>query len=68
MFNLAIDGRLRGCDLVSLRAGDITHGSQFDPRAIVTQSKTQRPVQFGLTKPTMVAVAAWVEKSNLRGD
>ncbi|MDD3471728.1 MAG: hypothetical protein PHS86_03005 [Syntrophaceae bacterium] len=68
MFNLAIDSKLRGCDLVSLRVRDITHGNQVIPRAIVTQSKTQRPAQFELTKPTRVAVAAWLEKSKLRGD
>ena len=68
MFNLAIDSKLRGCDLVSLRVRDITHGNQVVPRAIVTHSKTQRPVQFELTEPTRVAVAAWLEKSKLRGD
>lgn len=68
MFKLAIDSKLRGCDLVSLRVRDITHGNQVVPRAIVTQSKTQRPVQFELTEPTRVAVAAWLEKSKLRSD
>lgn len=67
MFNLAIDSKLRGCDLVSLRVRDVTHGSQVLPRAIVIQRKTQRPVQFELTEPARVAVAAWLEKSQLRG-
>lgn len=44
MFNLAIDSKLRGCDLVSLRVRDIAHGSQVLSRAMVVQSKTQRPV------------------------
>ena len=44
MFNLAIDSKLRGCDLVSLRVRDITHGNQVLPRAMVIQRKTQRPV------------------------
>jgi hypothetical protein len=44
MFNLAIDSKLRGCDLVSLRVRDIAHGSQVLSRAIVVQSKSQRPV------------------------
>ena len=52
MFNLAIDSKLRGCDLVSLRVRDITHGNQVAPRAIIMQQKTQRPVQFELTEPT----------------
>jgi integrase len=68
MFNLAIDSKLRGCDLVSLRVRDVTHGNQVLPRAIVVQSKTQRPVQFELTEPTRIAVSAWLEKSQLRGD
>lgn len=68
MFNLAIDSKLRGCDLVSLRVRDITNGNQILPRAIVTQRKTQRPVQFELTEPTRLAVAAWLEKAHLRSD
>jgi integrase len=68
MFNLAIDSKLRGCDLVCLRVGDVTHGSQILPRAIVVQRKTQRPVQFELTEPTRLAVAAWLEKAHLRSD
>jgi hypothetical protein len=49
LFNLAIDSKLRGCDLVSLRVRDVTHGNQVLPRAQVIQRKTQRPVQFELT-------------------
>ena len=43
MFNLAIDSKLRGCDLVNLRVRDVTHGTQVLARAIVVQRKTQRP-------------------------
>jgi len=68
MFNLAIDSKLRGCDLVSLRVRDITHGSQIVTRAMVVQRKTQRPVQFELTEPTRSAAAAWLDKAQLRGD
>ncbi|HSG22553.1 MAG TPA: hypothetical protein VLA64_06285 [Azonexus sp.] len=67
MFNLAIDSKLRGCDLVSLHVHDVTHGKQVLPRAIVIQRKTQRPVQFELTEPTRAAVSAWLEKSHRRG-
>ena len=65
MFNLAIDSKLRGCDLVNLRFRDITHGNQILARAMVVQRKTQRPVQFELTEPTRSAVAAWIEKVHL---
>ena len=68
MFNLAIDSKLRGCDLVSLHVRDVTHGNQVLPRAMVLQRKTQRPVQFELTQPTRAAVAAWIEKARLRSD
>ena len=66
MFNLAIDSKLRGCDLVNLRVLDITHGNQILVRAMVVQRKTQRPVQFELTEPTRAAVAAWIEKAKLK--
>ncbi|MFZ2541233.1 MAG: hypothetical protein WAW75_05600, partial [Gallionella sp.] len=46
LFNLAIDSKLRGCDLVDLRVRDIAHGNKIMSRAIVMQQKTQRPVQF----------------------
>jgi integrase len=68
MFNLAIDSKLRGCDLVSLRVRDLTHGNQILSRAIVIQRKTQRPVQFELTEPTRSAVSAWVEMADLRAE
>ena len=66
MFNLAIDSKLRGCDLVNLRVRDITHGNQILPRAMVMQRKTQRPVQFELTEPTRSAVVAWIDKAHLK--
>ena len=68
MFNLAIDSKLRGCDLVNLRVRDMTHGNQVLARAMIVQRKTQRPVQFELTEPTRVAVTAWMEKSKLKPD
>src|ERR1044071_4533411 len=58
MFNLAIDSKLRGCDLVNLRVRDMANGNQILPRAMVVQRKTQRPVQFELTEPTRAAAAA----------
>lgn len=66
MFNLALDSKLRGCDLVNLRVRDVAHGNQMLTRAIVIQRKTQRPVQFELTEDTRNAVAAWIAKANLK--
>ncbi len=68
MFNLALDSKLRGCDLVRLRVRDVTHGNQIAPRAIIMQQKTQRPVQFELTEPTRTALAAWIVKAKLSSE
>ena len=59
MFNLAIDSKLRACDLVKLRVNDICHGDRVSARAIVMQQKTQRPVQFEITEATRDALNAW---------
>jgi hypothetical protein len=50
LFNLGIDSKLRGCDLVALKVRDVCHGDQVASRAIVMQHKTQRPVQFEITQ------------------
>jgi hypothetical protein len=49
LFNLAIDSKLRSCDLVRLRVRDVCQGGRVASRAIVMQRKTQRPVQFEIT-------------------
>src|ERR1700720_4813195 len=66
LFNLAIDSKLRGCDLVGLRVRDVVKGSHVAPRAIVMQKKTQRPVQFEITERTRDAVATWIETAHLK--
>jgi integrase len=65
LFNLAIDGKLRACDLVKLRVRDVWHGRGMASRAIVLQQKTQRPVQFEITEPTREAVDAWIGHAGL---
>ena len=57
LFNLAIDSKLRACDLVKLKVRDISHGDRIAPRAIVMQQKTGRPVQFEITEQTRKSVA-----------
>jgi integrase len=66
LFNLAIDSKLRGCDLVGLRVHDVIHGTHVAARAIVMQKKTQRPVQFEITEQTRDAVAAWIATAHLK--
>lgn len=56
LFNLALDSKLRGCDLVSLRVSDVCRGTEPLARAKVVQSKTSSPVQFELTEPTRKAI------------
>ena len=59
LFNLAIDSKLRGCDLVKIRVADITHGSGVSSRASVLQNKTGLPVRFELTEQTRESVQTW---------
>jgi len=66
LFNLAVDSKLRGCDVVSLRVRDVYQDTVVSSRAIVMQRKTQRPVQFEITEATRDAVAGWVARSDLR--
>ena len=65
LFNLAIDSKLRGCDLVQLRVNDVARGGEVLTRASVVQQKRREPVRFELTEPTRVAVATWIAKANL---
>jgi integrase len=56
LFNLAIDSKLRGCDLVGLRIADVApHGYAVD-RASIRQRKTGRPVRFEVTEQTRQAI------------
>src|SRR6478609_6036660 len=68
LFDLGIDSKLRGCDLVKLRVRDVCHGDRVASRAIVLQQKIQRPVQFEITPATREAVEAWIKSATLRSD
>jgi integrase len=68
LFNLGIDSKLRGCDLVGLRVCDVAQGGRVVARAIVMQRKTHRPVQFELTEQTREAVQVWITQARLSGD
>jgi integrase len=61
MFNLAIDSKLRGCDIVRLRIGDVAAGGSVRTRSTVIQQKTSRPVPFELSPATRASVAAWLD-------
>ena len=62
LFDLAIDSKLRGCDLVKVRVGDLVSGARVRSRAMVIQQKTGRPVQFELLEPARTSVLAWLER------
>ncbi len=68
LFNLAIDSKLRGCDLVKLKVSDISHGDRVSSRAIVMQQKTSRPVQFEITEQTRNSIAQWINHNHLESD
>lgn len=68
LFNLAIDSKLRACDLVRLRVLDVAHGNQIASRGIVTQRKTKRPVQFEITPQTQQSLKNWVDAAALGSD
>lgn len=65
LFNMAIDSKLRGCDLVSLRLNDVEQGGRMMPRAIIQQQKTGRPVQFEITLQSREALATWRNAAGL---
>jgi integrase len=65
MFNLAIDSKLRACDLTKLRVREVCLGNRVSPQATVMQQKTQRPVQFETTEQTRDSVGSWIKAAAL---
>ena len=68
LFNLAIDSKLRACDLVGLRVRDVMHGQDIVTRAIILQRKTQQPVQFEIMNQTRDSVLAWIKLKGIRAN
>lgn len=62
LFDFATDSKLRGCDVVRVRIGDIVSGGRVRDRAVVVQQKTKRPVQFELLDPARKTIRAWLER------
>ncbi|RWP30707.1 tyrosine-type recombinase/integrase [Mesorhizobium sp.] len=62
LFDLAIDSKLRGCDIVKIKIGELVSGSQIRTRAIVVQQKTGRPVQFELMDDARASLLAWLDR------
>ena len=62
LFDLAIDSKLRGCDLVKMKIGTLVSGQEIRKRAMVIQQKTGRPVQFEITSDVRASLLAWLER------
>lgn len=62
LFDTAIDSKLRGCDLIRLRVGDLVSGNDIRARALVIQRKTGRPVQFEILEPARSSLLKWLER------
>jgi integrase len=62
LFDLAIDSKLRGCDLVKMKIGTLVRGQDIRTRAMGVQQKTGRPVQFEITTEVRASLLAWLER------
>ena len=62
LFDIALDSKLRGCDVVALRLADIIAAGALRRRATVIQQKTGRPVQFEITEQTRRSLADWLKR------
>ena len=65
LFNLAIDSKLRACDLLKIRVSDVSSNGQVNSRATIMQQKTQRPVRFEITSRTRNSIEGWIEAAEL---
>jgi len=66
LFNLALDSKLRACDLLKIRVSDVSNGDEVNSRAIIRQQKTSRPVQFEITSRTKKSISDWISKAELK--
>jgi integrase len=66
MFNLAIDSKLRACDVVTLKVEDIAPNGYAADRATIRQKKTGQPVRFEMTEHTRHAVDGYLRASGKR--
>lgn len=62
LFDFAIDSKLRGCDVVSVRIRDLVSDGRLRTRAVVVQRKTRRPVEFELLEDARASLGAWLER------
>ena len=65
LFNLAIDSKLRACDLLQIKVSDVCSEGLVNSRATVIQQKTRRPVKFEITDRTKRSIEKWIETASL---
>ena len=66
LFNLAIDSKLRGCDLVRLKLNDLVVGGSVRDRVTIIQKKTSIPVRFEVTAQTRASIQSWIVTPQMR--
>ena len=67
LFNMAVDSKLRGCDLVKLLVEDVLAAGHLKERTSILQSKTSQPVQFEITEGTRRSLRAWIDDPAMIG-
>jgi integrase len=67
LFNMAVDSKLRGCDLVSIRVTDVFAAGHAKERASIVQSKTGKPVRFEITETTRLSLEQWISDPEMTG-
>jgi integrase len=68
LFDIALDSKLRACDVVALRLSDLLAAGGVKSRATVVQRKTGRPVQFEITEQARLSIGRWIERRPCGGD
>jgi integrase len=68
LFDLALDSKLRACDLAALRVSDLVSGGRVRARVMVLQRKTGRPVQFEVTEQTRRSLSEWLDSRSASDD
>src|SRR5215475_13667758 len=68
LFNLAIDSKLRSCDVVAIRVDDVAPSGYAMDRATIRQRKTGRPVRFELTDQTRPAIDEYLRLTGRNAD
>lgn len=67
LFNMAVDSKLRGCDLVAIRVSDVFAAGLVKERASIVRRKTSMPVRFEITEATRLSLERWIGDAEMKG-